>query len=159
MFLTLTGHCKSRVINIGSSGENTYVDVLSGDFVHRYQHLQDLQVELNDEIQTGQVVGAVHVDAGHLHFEIRNATQTVLYNPVLFLTGDYLQQLAVIARGIARANEPSDPYYEHIAYQGGVTYNDQYLDPFNMISIRRGPGSFNPPRTMYLNTFPYEMGR
>jgi hypothetical protein len=147
-----------KVIAIGSSGANTYIDILSGDFVHRYQHLQELQVAPGDNVQVGQAVGAVHSDAGHLHFEIRNAAQTILYNPVLFLPGDYTQQLAVIARGIARAKEPGDPYYEYIAYQGGVTYNNRYLDPFNLIAIGRGPGNFHPPRTMYLNTFPYVVG-
>ena len=145
-----------KVIGIHYAAHNTWIDILSGNFIYRYQHLQNLQVAVDDLITEGQVIGEVHntvrnaegivIHFAHLHFEIRDAAQTMMFNPVLFLTGDYTYQLAVSARDYARNGG------------AGVTYNGAYLDPFNTMVIRHAAGTFHPPQAAYLNTFPYKQG-
>lgn len=137
--------------------DSCWIDVVSGGFIVRYQHVTDYShLKPGSQVVRGDFVASLY-DAGdntHLHFEIRNADESIIINPVLMLHGDYTHQLATNARQNARRG------YTGVTCQ----YSDSgelqvaYLDPFNTMSIQHGAGTFQPSQAMYLNTFPYLQG-
>lgn len=86
---------KGRVNNVNALGNESYgnfIKIKHGNYFTLYAHLDRVDVNLNDKVKKGQVIGRMGNTgksyATHLHFEVFNKYNQRV-NPINYIDGDY----------------------------------------------------------------------